>query len=121
MTEVTIPNQDYLETLAVDELGIAQRIAADLSIRLSQVQAVLSLAAEGCTIPFISRYRKERTGNLDEVQVRDCIQKYQSLKNLEERRIEVIKGIAALGKLDSFLLDNIQKAQSLAELEDLWA
>lgn len=121
MTDTVIPNQDQIEILAVDELEIAQKVAADLSIRLSQVQAVLSLTAEGCTIPFISRYRKERTGNLDEVQVRDCIQKYQSLKNLEERRIEIIKGIASLGKLDAFLYDNIRKAQTLAELEDLWA
>jgi hypothetical protein len=64
MTDTVIPNQDQIEILAVDELEIAQKVAADLSIRLSQVQAVLSLTAEGCTIHFISRNRKERTGNL---------------------------------------------------------
>lgn len=110
-----------IEALTIDELAIAQKIAGELGIRLSQVQAVLSLAAEGCTVPFISRYRKERTGNLDEVQVRDTIQKSESYKNLEERRIEVLKGVSALGKLDAFLYENIQKAATLTELEDLWA
>ncbi|HPW02390.1 MAG TPA: Tex family protein, partial [Rectinema sp.] len=110
-----------IEDLSVDELAISQRIASELAIRLSQMQAVLSLSAEGCTIPFISRYRKERTENLDEVQVRDCIQKFQSYKNLEERRLEVLKGISALGKLDAFLYENIVRATTLAELEDLWA
>ena len=110
-----------IEGLLVDELAISQRIANELSIRLSQVQAVLSLSAEGCTIPFISRYRKERTSNLDEVQVRDCIQKFQSYKNLEERRLEVLKGISSLGKLDAFLYENITRATTLTELEDLWA
>ncbi len=110
-----------IEGLLIDELAISQRIANELSIRLSQVQAVLSLSAEGCTIPFISRYRKERTSNLDEVQVRDCIQKFQSYKNLEERRLEVLKGISSLGKLDAFLYENITRATTLTELEDLWA
>ena len=110
-----------IESLAVNEIDILNRIAADLSIKPAQVSAVVSLTAEGCTVPFISRYRKERTGSLDEVQVRDCVHKFDSLKNLEERRIEVIKGIAALGKLDETLYANIAKASTLTELDDLWA
>jgi uncharacterized protein len=110
-----------IESLAVNEISILQRIAADLSIKVPQVSAVVSLTAEGCTVPFISRYRKERTGSLDEVQVRDCVHKFESLKNLEERRIEVTKGIHALGKLDETLYANIAKASTLTELEDLWA
>lgn len=110
-----------IENLCVDEIKIAERIANELTIRLLQVQAVLDLSAEGCTIPFISRYRKERTGNLHELQVRDCIQKFQSYKNLEERRLEVIKGISAMGKLDAFLHENILRATTLTELEDLWS
>ncbi|MCE1196759.1 helix-hairpin-helix domain-containing protein, partial [bacterium] len=86
-----------------------------------QVSAVVALTAEGCTVPFISRYRKERTGSLDEVQVRDCVHKFETYKNLEERRIEVTKGIAALGKLDETLYANIAKASTLTELDDLWA
>jgi len=121
MDSTTTFDAGAIEALSIDELAIAQRIAGELGVRLSQVQAVLSLSAEGCTVPFISRYRKERTGNLDEVQVRDCIQKFESYKNLEERRLEVIKGVSALGKLDAFLYENIRKAATLTELEDLWA
>ncbi|TXT49011.1 MAG: uncharacterized protein FD137_829 [Spirochaetes bacterium] len=110
-----------IESIAVNEISILQRIAADLSVKVPQVSAVISLTAEGCTVPFISRYRKERTGSLDEVQVRDCVHKFESLKNLEERRIEVTKGIHALGKLDQTLYANIAKASTLTELEDLWA
>lgn len=110
-----------IESLKIDEIAIMNRIASDLAIRTAQVSAVISLAQEGCTVPFISRYRKERTGSLDEVQVRDSLHKFESLKNLEERRIEVIKGIDALGKLDPPLYENIVKAATLAELEDLWA
>lgn len=114
----TLPD---IETLAINEVAILAKIAQELSVKPAQVSAVISLTQEGCTIPFISRYRKERTGSLDEVQVRDCVHKFESYKNLEERRIEVAKGIHALGKLDETLYSNIAKASTLAELEDLWA
>ena len=110
-----------IEKLAVNEIALLNRIAGDIGIKVPQVSAVISLTAEGCTVPFISRYRKERTGSLDEVQVRDCVRKFESYKNLEERRIEVTKGIHALGKLDETLYENIVKASTLTELEDLWA
>jgi len=110
-----------IEKLAVNEIALLNRIAGDLNIKAAQVSAVITLTAEGCTVPFISRYRKERTGSLDEVQVRDCVHKFESYKNLEERRIEVTKGIAALGKLDETLYENIIKASTLTELDDLWA
>lgn len=121
MDSMTTFDAGTIDALSIDELAIAQKIAGELGVRLSQVQAVLSLAAEGSTVPFISRYRKERTGNLDEVQVRDCIQKFESNRNLEERRLEVLKGVSALGKLDAFLYENIRNAATLTELEDLWA
>ena len=110
-----------IEELKIDEIAILARIAEELGVKAAQVSAVISLSAEGCTVPFISRYRKERTGSLDEVQVRDSVHKFESYKNLEERRIEITKGIAALGKLDETLYDNILKASALSELEDLWA
>jgi len=106
--------------LRVDEVAIMDRIAAELGIRTSQVSAVVSLVAEGSTIPFISRYRKEKTGNLDEVQVRDSAHKFESGKALEERRLEVIKGIFALGKLDEALYSSLRKALTLSEIEDIW-
>ena len=106
--------------LKLNEVAIMDRIAAELRVRTSQVSAVVSLVNEGCTIPFISRYRKERTGSLDEVQVRDCAHKFESGVALEERRLEVIRGIFALGKLDEPLYANLGKATTLAEIEDIW-
>jgi protein Tex len=107
--------------LKVDEVAIMNRIAAELGIKTSQVSAVVSLVSEGCTVPFISRYRKERTGSLDEVQVRDSAHKFESGVALEERRLEVIRGIFALGKLDEVLYASLGKASSLAEIEDIWS
>jgi protein Tex len=112
--------ESAIAELKVDEVAIMDRIASELGIRTSQVSAVISLVNEGCTVPFISRYRKERTGSLDEVQVRDSAHKFEAGKNLEERRLEVIRGIFALGKLDEVLYASLRKATALAELEDIW-
>ena len=102
--------ESSIAELKVDEVAIMDKIAAELGIKTSQVSAVVSLVSEGCTIPFISRYRKERTGSLDEVQVRDSAHKFETGKALEERRLEVIRGIFALGKLDEALYVNLRKA-----------
>jgi uncharacterized protein len=112
--------ESAIADLKVDEVAIMDKIAAELSVRTSQVSAVISLVNEGCTVPFISRYRKERTGSLDEVQVRDLAHKFETLKALEERRLEVIRGIFALGKLDETLYANLRKATALSEIEDIW-
>jgi uncharacterized protein len=82
---------------------------------------VVELTAEGCTVPFISRYRKERTGELDEVQVRDVVHRHESLTNLETRRIEVIQAIFGQGKLSEELYKNIKKCATLTEIEDIYA
>ncbi len=113
--------ESFISDLKVDEIAIMKRIATEIGIRAEQVSAVISLIGEGCTVPFISRYRKEKTGSLDEVQVRDSAHSFETYKNLEERRIEVMRGIFALGKLDEALYGNIAKAATLAEIEDLWA
>jgi uncharacterized protein len=112
--------QAFIDGLKVDEVQIMDRIARELTIRTPQVSAVISLIGEGCTVPFISRYRKERTGSLDEVQVRDSAHLFESYKNLEERRLEVVRGIFGLGKLDEALFKSLSKAQTLAEIEDIW-
>jgi protein Tex len=112
--------ESAIADLKVDEVAIMDKIASELGIRTSQVSAVISLVGEGCTVPFISRYRKERTGSLDEVQVRDSAHKFESLKSLEERRLEVIRGIFALGKLDEVLYSSLRKAATLSEIEDIW-
>lgn len=105
----------------MDEAVIAGRIAQELTVKPAQVIATIGLIKEGCTVPFISRYRKEVTGNLDEVQVRDVSHRLSSYTNLETRRIEIIRGIFAQGKLTEDLLRNLQKCRSLTELEDIYA
>ncbi len=113
--------QEAIDALEVNEVEIMKKIAEELNIRVQQVSAVISLIQEDCTIAFISRYRKEKTGNLDEVQVRDCDHLFKSYKNLEERRLEIVKGVFAQGKLTDSLYDAIMSATTLAALEDLWA
>ncbi|MBQ7159625.1 MAG: RNA-binding transcriptional accessory protein [Treponema sp.] len=113
--------QEAIDALVVNEVDIMKRIAEELNIRVAQVSAVISLVNEGCTIPFISRYRKERHDNLNEVQVTDCDHLFKSYKNLEERRLEIVKGIFAQGKLTESLYNAVMGAKTLTELEDLWA
>lgn len=113
--------QEAVDALNVNEVEIMKKIAEELNIRVQQVSAVISLIQEDCTIAFISRYRKEKTGNLDEVQVRDCDHLFKSYKNLEERRLEIVKGVFAQGKLTDSLYEAIMSATTLAALEDLWA
>ena len=113
--------QESIDALAVNEVEIMKKIAEELNIRVQQVSAVISLVEEGCTLPFISRYRKEKHDNLDEVQVRDCDHLYKSYHNLEDRRLEIVKGIFAQGKLTETLYNAVMSATTLTALEDLWA
>ena len=113
--------QEQIDSLIVNEVEIMKRIAEELNIKVTQVSAVISLVNEGCTIPFISRYRKEKHGSLDEVQVRDCDHLFTSYKNLEERRLEIVKGIFAQNKLTESLYKAVMSAKTMTELEDLWA
>ncbi len=114
-------NQEFIDGLVVNEIAIMKRIAEDLKIRLNQVSAVVGLLAEGSTVPFISRYRKEMTGSLDEVQVRDVDHLFTSGKNLETRRLEIVRGIFEQGKLTEGLYDVVMKAATQTELEDIYA
>ena len=84
----------------------AKHIANALSISEHQVEATLKLLDEGCTIPFIARYRKERTGNLDEVQITRISELNAQLKELEKRKATILKTIAEQEKLnDAFVLN----------------
>ena len=113
--------QEFIDGLVVNEIDIMKKVAEELNIRMQQVSAVITLVNEGCTVPFISRYRKEMHGSLDEVQVRDSDKLFKSYVNLETRRLEIVRGVFAAGKLTELLYDNIMKASTLAELEDIWA
>jgi uncharacterized protein len=113
--------QEFIDGLVVNEVGVMRRIAEALSVQTGQVSAVVGLLKDGGTVPFIARYRKEATGGLDEVQTRDIEHLFSSGVNMETRRIEIIRGIFEQGKLDEPLYENITKAASLSELEDLYA
>ena len=113
--------QEKIDSLTVNEVEIMKKIAEELNIKVPQVSAVISLVQEGCTIPFIARYRKEKHGSLDELQVRECDHLFTSYKNLEERRLEIVKGIFNQNKLTESLYNAAMGAKTLSELEDLWA
>lgn len=97
-----------------------QVIAKEQSLTSKQVQSVISLINEGNTVPFIARYRKEMTGALDEVQIRDIVERWQYIQNLEQRKEEVIRLIEEQGKLTDELKTNIGRAIKLQEVEDLY-
>ena len=95
-------------------------ISERLGIGASQVDATLGLLDEGCTIPFISRYRKEATGNLDEVQVAAISDLNGKLKELQKRKDTILKTIEAQGKLTDELRQRINTCWNATELEDLY-
>src|SRR5690349_12745188 len=95
-------------------------VARELSLSLRQVSSTLALFAEGNTLPFIARYRKEATGGLDEVQLRDVRDRAQYLTELDDRRTTILKSIDEQGKLDDDLRAAINGAETKQALEDLY-
>ena len=96
------------------------RIAQDLQIRRVQVESVVQLLDEGNTVPFITRYRKERTGNLNEVAIREIQIRVARLRELGERKETILKAIEAQGKLSEELANAIKVADNPKRLEDLY-
>src|SRR5690349_11282860 len=96
------------------------QISSELSIRAAQVERTLALHAEGSTVPFIARYRKEATGNLDEVQIQAILDRAAELQELDERRMAILKSIDEQGKLTPELSAAIARVKTRAELEDLY-
>ncbi len=95
-------------------------VAAELGIGAPQVESVVQLADEGNTVPFITRYRKERTGNLDEEQIRAVLARVTAWRQLVERATTILRLIEAQGKLTDELRRQINEADSLKRLEDLY-
>lgn len=98
----------------------AFQIAEELGLRKTQVEKTIQLLDSGNTIPFIARYRKEMTGELDEQQIRLIQERYQGLRNLHARREEIFRLIDEQGKMTPELAAAIQRAASVTELEDLY-
>ncbi|CAN0621265.1 putative RNA-binding protein YhgF [Burkholderia multivorans] len=105
------------ETVA---LKIVQRIATELTVQPRQVAAAVQLLDEGATVPFIARYRKEVTGNLDDTQLRQLEERLLYLRELEERRATILSSIDEQGKLTDELRAAIDAADSKQVLEDLY-
>ena len=101
-------------------MTIEQIIAAELKVKPQQVHAALELLDGGNTIPFIARYRKEATGTLDEEALRSIEERAKYLRQLEERRAEILAAIEAQEKLTPELKTQIEAAVKMQELEDLY-
>ncbi len=99
---------------------IPSLVAHDLGLDPSQVAAVMALLDEGCTIPFIARYRKEATGGLDDATLRDLDARLAYLRSLQARKEEVLRSIEEQGKLDDALRAKIAEATVLQRVEDLY-
>lgn len=97
-----------------------KQIAAELSITDRQVEATAKLLEEGATVPFISRYRKELTGSLDEVQIAAIRDRVEQLKELDKRREAILKSLTEMGKLSADLEKKIMGAETLSLLEDIY-
>ena len=101
-------------------LSIENRIANELGVQAKQVVAAVELLDDGATVPFISRYRKEVTGALDDTQLRNLDERLKYLRELEERRAAILKSIDEQGKLTDDLTTSINSAETKTNLEDLY-
>ena len=101
-------------------MDITKQISRELAIRPGQIESVMALLNEGATVPFISRYRKEQTGNLDEIQVRDISHRYAYFTELDERRETILDSVRSQGKLTPELASAILASVSKTEIEDLY-
>ncbi|RRB07291.1 Tex family protein [Larkinella rosea] len=103
-----------------DQGSISARLASLLNLSVRQVANTIQLLDDGATVPFIARYRKEATGQLDEVQIGAIKDHYQKLLDLDKRREAILKSIEDQGKLTNELRQKIESSDSITELEDLY-
>ena len=101
-------------------VNIEEKIAKELGIKLSQVENVINLLDDGNTVPFISRYRKEQTGDLTDEVLRNFQERLNYLRNLKDRKDNVIRLIDEQGKLTEELTKSLEKADTQAEVEDIY-
>ena len=101
-------------------VNIEERLVKELGITLKQVQNVIKLLDEGNTVPFISRYRKEQTGGLSDDVLRKFFERLTYLRNLKERKEDVLRLIDEQGKLNDDIVKALEKADTLTEVEDIY-
>lgn len=99
---------------------IFETVAKELKLKVNQVTNTMQLLDEGATVPFVSRYRKEVTGNLDEIEIGKILESVTYLRNLEKRKEEVIRLIEEQGKITEELRKSIEDAEKLQEVEDIY-
>lgn len=120
ITNTVLMGGKRLKQLEKSEDRLINMVATQVAIDKKKVRNVIALLTEGNTVPFIARYRKEQTGALDEVQIRDIMEEWQYIQNLEQRKEEVIRLIAEQEKLTEELEVQITNAKKLQEVEDLY-
>ncbi len=101
-------------------MNIISKLSNEFKLREEQVQNTVNLIDEGNTIPFIARYRKEVTGNLDDQLLRELFDRLEYLRSLDKRKSEIISSITEQEKMTDEIADALEKAQTLAELEDIY-
>ena len=101
-------------------MDIIKKISDELNVRKEQVQAAVELLDDGCTVPFIARYRKEKTGALNDEQLRTLYDRLNFLRNLEERKQTVISTIEEQGKMTPELMKAIEEVETMVGLEDIY-
>ena len=99
---------------------VIQKVVNETGFSKAQVTTIINLLSEGNTIPFIARYRKEMTNNLDEVEIKSVDDQYNYLMKFEQRKLDVKRLISELGKLDDKLVKEIDDATTLSEVEDVY-
>jgi uncharacterized protein len=102
------------------EISHIKKISSELNLKNSQVDAVAVLLEDGATVPFIARYRKEATGSLDEVMVTSIRDRLQQLRDLDQRRVSILKSLEDQGNLSDELKENVMAAETLSILEDIY-
>ena len=101
-------------------MDIIKKLAEEFKIKEEQVEKTVALIDEGNTIPFIARYRKELTGNMDDQLVRKISDRLSALRAIEERKAEIIRLIDEQGKLTDEIIKAVENAKTLTELEDIY-
>jgi len=107
--------------MSLDLTQIKQKISSTINIDMTRVSAVVELAQEGCTVPFIARYRKEKTGGLDEVQIKDIIDAHEKITALEKRKEAILKSLVETGNHTPELEKKVLEASEMKLLEDIYA
>ena len=101
-------------------ISINEKLIEEFKLKAFQVENAIKLIDEGNTIPFIARYRKEQTGEMSDEQLRDMFERLTYLRNLEKRKEEVVRLIDEQGKLTEELQAEIEKSETMTEVEDLY-